>query len=83
MKIKYLPLYYEWLEKRLPGGSGLCLALCESLDKPYGYFNHIIFTEDDYDKEQSANFWFEEKRGVFTPNRQNILLLLAAENNEL
>jgi hypothetical protein len=81
--MKYLPLYYEWLEKRLPGGSGLCLALCEVSGKDYGHFTHVIFTEDEYDKEQAADFWFTEKRGVFTPNRQNIILLLAAENNEL
>lgn len=71
--MKYLPLYKEWMKDGKTPRCGLCLSLdwIDDLDlfRPNGrgYFS----------------YWAGDDDREFTPLRQNIVLFLAAQNNEL
>jgi hypothetical protein len=93
MKKKYMKFYKECVESnRLPNGaSGLCESL-KSADSEL--FSLLTPTQDDsFDlihEGKSATFWgsylprdHPKCTKYFTPLRQNIVLLLAALNNEL
>jgi hypothetical protein len=94
-KKKYLPLYYKWMEsERLPhNGLCNCFGLCYSEDKwesGEGYEDFEIMFPLPYDDVniECRNYWGagEKVRNLhvaFTPLRQNIVLFLAAMNNEL
>lgn len=83
-KKKYLPLYYKWMRLgQLPGRSGLCLAFYNE-DLPYCLLHDEFLTSGDYTHDKYRSFYTAEGcDGVFTSNRQNIVLFLAAMNNEL
>lgn len=88
-KKKYLPLYYKWVKDGLPKK-----GLCYSLDHPpildsggllcpnsnVGYWGYSGQAIMGY--EVSGDMYKSVTRD-FTPLRQNIVLLLAAMNNEL
>ena len=79
MKKKYLPLYEKWMEHGLDG-HGLCRAF-QNNRIGYSTLDRYFFTklEADYYGDR----FIEDAIGQFTPLRQNIILLLAAMNNEL
>ena len=75
----YLPLYEKWLEHGLDN-PGLCGSFQKNGIDPY-LLNYSFFT-----KRQAYYYtdrFIEDAPGQFTPLRQNIILLLAAMNNEL
>jgi hypothetical protein len=90
MKTKYLPLFYEWAETGVLPSGGLCFSLPEHDDlfmlfypgkaKHNAYWgydgkNRIVWEiVCDFDERVARQF---------TPLRQNIVLFLAAMNNEL
>ena len=80
MKKKYLPLYEKWMEHGLDGHDGLCRAF-KSNSIGYGTLDRYFFTKREAD--YYADKFIEDAPGQFTPLRQNIVLLLAAMNNEL
>lgn len=75
---KYLPLYYKWLKNGYPGGYGLCRAF-----KWLGRDKDADKVWDIFHPEDETDFWFGGPDGKFTPMRQNIVLLMAAMNDEL
>lgn len=89
--MKYLPLYYKWMEKgRLPY-DGLCHSITDHkyldlFDDGRGgywayyteYYDHPIYTQDIKDAVLRRELCY-----AFNPLRQNIVLFLAAMNNEL
>lgn len=88
--MSYLRFYKKYADAGiLPGKKGLCREF--NPDKQ----NHLFFliqpTRDDFTmiscEDKDWLFWgsddWEELEGVFTPLRQNIVLLLACLNNEL
>lgn len=91
--MKYLPLYYKWIRAGKLPDSGLCHSLWLDdndlfhLFKPKcpdgywayweEYFDHPVYTQD-VDNDLKYKLCYE-----FNPLRQNIILLLAAINNEL
>lgn len=92
--MKYLPLYFKWLKtKRIPRG-GLCGSLQER-----GQKNHELSIFAEYSHDWDGAYWgydgdfynwdeitTTKQREIafsFTPLRQNIVLFLAAMNNEL
>lgn len=92
--MKYLPLYYEWMETGSLPYDGLCHCLNpddEYLDLFYdnqkggywGYysefFDHPVYTQDI---NRDAGLFYKLQYD-FNPLRQNIVLLIAAMNNEL
>lgn len=88
--MKYLPLYYKWIESGKLPSPGLCA--CFGKIDLFQLMYPSAHTWDDfyywgYDgSEPSLNASFEvaDKRAfTFTELRQNIVLLLAAMNNEL
>ena len=87
-KVKYLPLYYEWMETgNIPYKEhrGICGGLCSIFhnDKMFKLIN----------PPNGAGWywgcsWDDSDRGYafstgFTPMRQTVVLLMAAMNNEL
>jgi len=86
--MKYLPLYYKWMETgnvKLPSfGAGLC-AHFEGEELFYEYI-YPFRSDPDYDScvwcethDQIAN----DPLGHFNELRQNVVLFLAAMNGEL
>ena len=76
---KYLPLYEKWMQHGLDGP-----GLCRSFQKnriDYFILDYSFFTEDEADCQEDR--FVEDAPRQFTPLRQNIILLLAAMNNEL
>ena len=75
----YLPLYKRWMEHGLDG-HGLCRSF-QTNRMAYHTLEYTFFTKS----EASYHRWeyVEPAPGQFTPLRQNIILLLAAMNNEL
>jgi hypothetical protein len=82
--MKYLPLYYEWMERGRIPESGLCN--CFPNDK---YLDLLSPTSIH---EQKWCWWANGDKYVlnttiweygFNPVRQNIVLFMAAMNNEL
>jgi hypothetical protein len=83
--MKYLPLYYKWTNNGRMPLDGLCNSL-----------NHDREFSDIFCQHSLDGFWGYAGRSTsnlsdtnplacseFTPLRQNIVLLLAAMNNEL
>jgi len=84
MRKNFLDLYYQWLEAgKLPyEGGGLCLSLkMNGYDHTYSLIDSV-FKATEQDKIGLYNLWYKHP-GEFNPLRQNMLLLLAAMNNEL
>jgi hypothetical protein len=89
-KPHYLKLYYKWMETGLPHGRGLCM---EFYNNPFAadLLEDLTPTEKDFNKLErlglNQNHWGSDDArglyGIFTPLRQNIVLLMAALNNEL
>ena len=91
-KPHYLKLYYEWMETGLPHGRGLCLEFENEYDLySSDLLDEISPTENDLNKLVKSGLnplhWGSNDAhglyGIFTPLRQNIVLLMAALNNEL
>ncbi len=92
-KPKYLKIYYEWMkEERLPHGHGLCREFWDNVnDKPQTFLEMVSPTDRDIkildNKYSHTEYWGSDSvyrlEGVFTPLRQNLVLLMAALNNEL
>lgn len=91
---KYLSLYYRWMENEQMGDDCLCNFFLDNTSKPrseYREFELINPTEDDLSDIQRKRlnnvYWGsgegEALRWQFTPLRQNLVLLMAALNNEL
>lgn len=84
--MNYLPLYYKWLEKGEMHSPGLCASLgSQSIlfielfdDEVWGYWGYCGFSIRGDDKACTRKVKFK-----FTELRQNILLFMAAMNNEL
>ena len=75
----YLPLYERWMEHGLDG-----LGLCRSFQMnrmAYHTLEYSFFTKREANHHQWE--YIEAAPRQFTPLRQNIILLLAAMNNEL
>lgn len=92
-KPKYLKLYKKWMkDQRLPHGRGLCYELANLYDKHGEALLDLLSPTSDDDDSLRDN-WLETRHwgsdapdkqlGVFTPLRQNLVLLMAALNNEL
>jgi hypothetical protein len=87
MEKKYLPLYYEWLESGVLPGPGLCHIfqsdeLFKLIDPDRGGLDFYW----GYDGEQGCHGYinnYEKVERDFTPMRQNVVLFMAAMNNEL
>lgn len=78
MKKIHLKLYKKWLKQDyLDGMSGLCLAYSHN-GLPYGFLNKDFFTNCN-----ASDLWWDSDLGDFNETRQNIVLLLAAQNGEL
>ena len=94
-KKKYLPLYEKWLEKgtmpfdKKMDVSGLCDYFGED-----SLFQLIIPTNEDFNQLESEGkstylwasdlLWNDDREFyTFNPLRQNIVLFMAAMNNEL
>ena len=75
----YLPLYERWMEHGLDG-HGLCRAF-QNNRIGYSTLDRYFFTKREAD--YYGDRFIEDAPGQFTPLRQNIILLLAAMNNEL
>ena len=75
----YLPLYKRWMKHGLDA-PGLCGSFQKNGMDPY-LLDYSFFTK----KEAHYHFrkFIEDNPCQFTPLRQNIVLLLAAMNNEL
>lgn len=92
-KPKYLTLYYEWAQsKKLPCRWGLC----REFEPFYAPNDHPLFKlikPTGRDKRNLRKYGFTDEYwgsdsvgcmfGEFTPLRQNLVLLMAALNNEL
>ena len=76
--MKFLPLYYKWIEYDFLSGSGLCASLREE-GFDYKLLDNEFFTETD----DPFEFWRTSIPFEFNGVRQNIILLLAAMNGEL
>lgn len=94
--MKYLPLYYKWMEAKKIDSDPLSSkfgGLCGSSLFNDENFNIFIPTDEERLGTYSAYWAFGRKkkyigneklhRWAFTPLRQNIVLLMAAMNNEL
>ena len=76
--MKHLELYYKWLKQGyLDGQSGLCKAYNLN-GYSYAYLSQIFFTNSE-----GIICWEKTTLGEFTELRQTIVLLLAAQDNEL
>lgn len=88
-KKKYLPIYYKWMKRQRMEE---CSGLCDLFDYgDYDEFDLLKPTDSDIDRliadGYSSFCWGSGQKQdmffVFTPLRQNIVLLMAAMNNEL
>lgn len=82
---KYLPLYYEWMRLgRVRYYSGLCGAILNLVGSDAMLNMKDLFMPDIF---EYGLFWASENTdccvGEFNPTRQNIILFLAAMNDEL
>lgn len=83
--MKYLPLYYKWIKEGMPGNAGLCMALQLSGEcKIQDVFLRALKLPSGVWESAALDYWIEEGiNGDFDKVRQTMLLLIAAENNEL
>jgi hypothetical protein len=88
--MKYLPLYKEWIKTGKMPWRGLCGSLPDNEEMStifedngmggyWGYNGKNVFSSDIWHDDKI----FDDTVYTFTPLRQNIVLLLAAMNNEL
>jgi hypothetical protein len=79
---KYLKLYYEWIKTGVIPSNGLCSIFCHD----------ELFQLIDPERGDRITYWGHEAENTvcdiekwyeFTPLRQNVVLLMAAMNNEL
>lgn len=89
MKKKYLDLYYEWMEKGM-STSGLCGYFDQDpAGYEYKFPAEFRLIYDSVPRHLVGGYWGAENPtdlfqcSVFTPLRQNIVLLMAAMNGEL
>jgi hypothetical protein len=88
-KTPYLDLYMKWMREGEMPTWGLCGSL--GFTGLYGDLDIFEPTKEDYDRigEEDKNiiFWGSDspdiEKHIFTPLRQNIVLLMAAMNGEL
>lgn len=87
-KKKYLPFYYEWIKTGKMSDDGLCYIFGQD----YLFKLFIPNPEEELELERNllpTIFWGKGtidglyNGGGFSPLRQNIVLLMAAMNNEL
>lgn len=91
---KYLKLYKEWMEAGKMPEPGLCAKFSDVFGwtlKKYPHFD--LIKPDDREKIRldinglAPSYWgsdsSQELKYIFTPLRQNLVLLMAALNNEL
>lgn len=71
--MKYLPLYYEWMA----AGTLPAHGLCSSLD----WAEEILLFKPE--NKGALEFWTSGNPKEFNAIRQNIVLFLAAMNDEL
>jgi len=90
--MKYLPLYYEWLEKGeipLKETSHLYGGLCSIFHTGKRRNKFLSLLAPDYDHDSYWGIEFHEWHTIknaetdFTPLRQTIVLFMAAMNGEL
>lgn len=80
-KKEYLPLYYKWVKQGcLDGNSGLCFAFDLN---GLSYHELDRFLTEIEMCEYFGRYFEPDSVGLFTPLRQNIVLLMAALNDEL
>lgn len=89
-KPKYLKLYREWVK---PKGFLQTGSICMEFNYRYHYPEYSLIepTSADIKKIKRAGhdaaYWgsgnYSIRWGIFTPLRQNLVLLMAALNNEL
>lgn len=86
---KYLKLYREWMKTGEMSYAGLCLAI-PSDGKLFFKTMFKPTTQEliEHEKDGYGTCYWGRKKGAesafaFTPFRQNIILFLAAMNNEL
>lgn len=91
-KKKYLTLYYQWAQTGRLHWNGLCLSLGNdktftellSPDSPNGYYS--VFYWGWAGEKRTLEYMrapIKDRMYEFTPLRQNIVLFLAAMNDEL
>lgn len=91
-KKKYLPLYYKWMEAGKLPEPGLCncfdslgFGQYTGVDGLYDFSEHPLFRL--FKDGMPHKFWASDKGDydeyTFGPTRQNIVLLMAAMNDEL
>lgn len=90
--MKYLPLYYKWMNTGQLPSYGLCHSFGDSMHEQLSLFEPQDSEEYPYMKEDYIwrCFWAADgetngrnKMSEFTPLRQTIVLFLAAMNGEL
>lgn len=90
-KPKYLKYYREWMKAGRMPYEGLCSTLFDDLSKGFSEFYTIFPTSKDLSRLKKKGlswiYWGSDsgdwQEFVFTPLRQNLVLLMAALNNEL
>lgn len=87
--MKYLTKYYEWAEAGKLPMRGLCSCLCDgdlSLLDLFSLHDGSYWAHEEgpeYERLGFPNSMANEVRYTFTPLRQNIVLFMAAMNQEL
>jgi hypothetical protein len=90
MRKRYLPLYEQWSERGgLTHSRGLCQEFSKLAMPESKLLLEEIFSPPPNLSDAIEHWWWgsgknkDPKFGEFTPLRQNIVLLMAAMNNEL
>lgn len=90
-RLLFLPKYYEWIEAGKMSVKGLCYQwdthpIMEA-ETPSEIFSLIEPSSYEIEHRRDWLYWgsnsVHSEQYVFTPLRQNLVLLMAALNNEL